>query len=173
MESKSEKIKFQIFWINLLIWEMKEYLSLFSDFHFSRFVMLFQSVFNVNGVCSFCPWSMCQLCLSFWQRQNIQDRFFQLCLPFYPCPNIPSIVLSQKWKSPISTFPLQLLHSALHAACEEGHLLCVLTLLKAGGSLTLPTNWGTLPIHLAAQNNRRDIVRTFLEFGCSADMVSW
>ena len=56
---------------------------------------------------------MCQLCLSFWQRQNISDRFFQLCLPFYPCPNIPDIFLAQKLKIHIFTFPLQLLHSAL------------------------------------------------------------
>ena len=68
-----------------------------------------------HGGCSFSPWSMCQLCLSFWQCQNISDRCFQLCLPFYPCPNIPDIVLSQKIKIPISTFPLQLLHSALFA----------------------------------------------------------
>ena len=32
----------------------------------------------------------------------------------------------------------------LHAACQEGHLLCVLTLLKAGASLTLPNNHGSL-----------------------------
>ena len=56
---------------------------------------------------------MCQLCFSFWQRQNISDRFFQLCLPFYSCLNIPDIFLSQKWKVPISTLPLQLWHSAV------------------------------------------------------------
>ena len=38
---------------------------------------------------------------------------FQLCLPFYPCPNIPDIFLSKKWKIPFSKFPLQLPHSAL------------------------------------------------------------
>ena len=60
----------------------------------------------------------------------------------------------------------------LHAACQE---LCVLTLLKAGASLTLPNNVGSLPIHNAAHGNRVEIIRTLLECGCSPDMdmVSW
>ena len=57
----------------------------------------------------------------------------------------------------------------LHAACQEGYLLCVLELLKAGASLT--NNQGSLPIHIAAQNNRVEIVKTLLESGCSPDMV--
>ena len=61
----------------------------------------------------------------------------------------------------------------LHHACQEGHLLCVLTLLKAGASLTLPNNQGTLPIHVAAKDNRVEVVRTLLEHGCIPDMVSW
>ena len=60
----------------------------------------------------------------------------------------------------------------LAGACEVGHLLCVLTLLKAGASLTLPDNQGSLPIHQAAGNNRMEIVKTLLEHGCSPDMVS-
>ena len=60
----------------------------------------------------------------------------------------------------------------LHVACAEGNLLCVLTLLKAGASLTLADNEGNLPIHAAARNNRVEIVRIFLEHGCSPDMVS-
>ena len=62
----------------------------------------------------------------------------------------------------------------LHLACQEGHLLCVLTLLKAGASLSLPNNHdGGLPIHPAAQYNRMEIVKILLEHGCSPDMVSW
>ena len=50
-------------------------------------------------------------------------------------------------------------------------MCCVSTLLKAGASVTLPTVDGSLPIHVAAHENRVEIVRTFLEFGCSPDMV--
>ena len=50
-------------------------------------------------------------------------------------------------------------------------MACVSTLLKAGASVTLPTVDGSLPIHVAAHENRVEIVRTFLEFGCSPDMV--
>ena len=61
----------------------------------------------------------------------------------------------------------------LHAACQQGHLLCVLELLKAGASITLPDNQGSLPIHQAAGKNRMEIVRALLERGCSPDTVSW
>ena len=63
----------------------------------------------------------------------------------------------------------------LNAACQEGHLLCVLTLLKAGASLTLPDNPGqqALPIHLAARRNRVEVVKSLLDHGCSLDMVGW
>ena len=61
----------------------------------------------------------------------------------------------------------------LHIACQEGHMLCVLTLLKAGASLTLPNSEGALPIHLAALHNRLDIVTTLLAHGCSPDMVTY
>ena len=60
----------------------------------------------------------------------------------------------------------------LYNASQEGHLACVLTLLKAGASVSLPTNDWYLPIHIAAVNNRVDIVRALLEHGCSLDMVS-
>ena len=61
----------------------------------------------------------------------------------------------------------------LHAACLEGHLLCVLTLFKAGASLTLPANDGSQSIHFAAYRNRVEAVKTLLEHGCSPDTVSW
>ena len=61
----------------------------------------------------------------------------------------------------------------LHAACQHGHLFCVLTLLKAGASLTLPNKWGSWPIHIAANGDRVEVVRTLLEHGCSPDIVSW
>ena len=61
----------------------------------------------------------------------------------------------------------------LLAACqEEAHVLCVLTLLKAGASLTLPNNRGVLPIHLAARCNRVEIVRILTERGCSLNTVN-
>ena len=62
--------------------------------------------------------------------------------------------------------------TALHAACKSGDLLCVLTLLKAGASLSLPSHRKTLPIHTAAQCNRTEIVRALLDHGCSPNMVS-
>ena len=60
----------------------------------------------------------------------------------------------------------------LLGACEEGHLACVLTLLKAGANFSLSSNDGNFPIHAAAQKNRVEIVKTLLEHGCSLDMVS-
>ena len=61
----------------------------------------------------------------------------------------------------------------LYFACQEGHLACLLALLKAGAaSVSLPDNQGGLPIHIAAQTNRVEIVRTLLDWGCSPDMVS-
>ena len=59
----------------------------------------------------------------------------------------------------------------LYSACIEGHLSCVLALLKAGASVSMPNNEGILPIHSAKQN-RVEIVRTLLDYGCSPDMVS-
>ena len=63
-------------------------------------------------------------------------------------------------------------YAPLYAACQEGHLASALRLLKAGATVTLPNNYGSLPIHIAAANNRVEIVRTLLEHGCSPDMVS-
>ena len=60
----------------------------------------------------------------------------------------------------------------LYVASQEGHLRCVLSLLKAGASLTLPDNQGMLPIHVAARWNKVEIIGTFLEHGCSPNMVS-
>ena len=60
----------------------------------------------------------------------------------------------------------------MQVACQEGHLPCVLTLLRAGASLTLPNNDGTLPIHLAAQLNRIEVVKILLKHGCCPDTVS-
>ena len=48
----------------------------------------------------------------------------------------------------------------------------MLVLLKAGASVSLSTNSGWLPIHFAAQENRVEIVRTLLDYGCSPEMVS-
>ena len=64
-------------------------------------------------------------------------------------------------------------YTPLHIACQEGHLLCVLTLLKAGSNLTLQTNTNTMPIHTAALSNRVEVLRILLEYGCSTDTVSW
>ena len=50
-------------------------------------------------------------------------------------------------------------------ACQEGHLACVLALLKAGAS-------ASLSIHTAAGHNRVEIVRALLDYGCSPNMVS-
>ena len=58
-------------------------------------------------------------------------------------------------------------------ACQEGYLTCILTLLKAGASVSLPDNDGLLPIHIAAKRNRVEIVRSFMEFGHSPDVVSY
>ena len=60
----------------------------------------------------------------------------------------------------------------MQVACQEGHLPCVLTLLRAGASLTLSNNDGSLPIHLAAQFNRIEVVRILLKHGCCPDTVS-
>ena len=61
----------------------------------------------------------------------------------------------------------------LHFACQEGHLVCVLALLKAGANVSMPDISGSLPIHVAASRNRVDIVSTLLDYGCSLDMVSF
>ena len=60
----------------------------------------------------------------------------------------------------------------LFAACQEGHLACVLTLLKAHASVSLVNSKGVLPIHIASEKNRVEIVRTLLDYGCSPDTVS-
>ena len=62
----------------------------------------------------------------------------------------------------------------LFSACQEGHLACVLILLKAGPSMYLGTveHGGRLPIHVAAQRNRVEIVRTLVDHGCSPNVVS-
>ena len=59
----------------------------------------------------------------------------------------------------------------LHGACQGGHLACVLTLLKAGASISVALN-GLLPIHVAADSNRVEVVRTLLDYDCSPNMVS-
>ena len=53
--------------------------------------------------------------------------------------------------------------------CQGGHLACLLALLKAGASVSMAKDDGNLPIH--AQENRVEIVRTLLDYGCSPDMV--
>ena len=60
----------------------------------------------------------------------------------------------------------------LDLACQQGHLACVLALLKAGASVSVPDNYGLLQIHNAAGHNRVEIVRVLLDYGCSPDMVS-
>ena len=60
----------------------------------------------------------------------------------------------------------------LFNACLAGHLACVIALLKARASISVPNINGGLPIHVAAQLNRVEIVRTLLDYGCSLDMVS-
>ena len=92
---------------------------------------------------------------------------FRLCLSFYPCPNIPDIFLSQKWKIPISNFPLQLPHSALgqklsiffmrdrrHMRCSHFHSLYLdqINLLEGpkkhvAATLTFLFGWG-FPIYM-------------------------
>ena len=57
-------------------------------------------------------------------------------------------------------------------ACALGHMACVVTLLKAGASFTLPNKTGALPISVAAQNNRMEVIRILLEHGCSPDTAS-
>ena len=66
----------------------------------------------------------------------------------------------------------QRVKTPLHLACQEGHLACVLALLKAGASVSLPDNIGYLPIHTAARRNRVETVRTLLDYDCCPDMVS-
>jgi len=60
----------------------------------------------------------------------------------------------------------------LYFACRNGHLACVLALLKAGASVSMSDNEDMLPIHIAAKQNRVEIVKALLDFGCSPDMVS-
>ena len=62
--------------------------------------------------------------------------------------------------------------TSLYIACQEVHLACVLTLLKARASVTMPDNDGNLPIHAAAERNRVEIVRALLDYGSSPNMVS-
>ena len=61
--------------------------------------------------------------------------------------------------------------SALHLACQEGHVTVALSLLQAGASLTLADRQGARPIHLAAQFNRTAVVRLLLEHGAEPDQV--
>jgi len=56
--------------------------------------------------------------------------------------------------------------------CQGGHLACLLALLKAGANVSLPNNLGILPIHVAAGQNRVEIVRTLLDYDCSPDMLN-
>ena len=60
----------------------------------------------------------------------------------------------------------------LFEACQTGSLPCVLKLLKAGASVTLPNMYGSMPIHRAAESNNKEIVKILLEHGCSPDMAS-
>ena len=58
----------------------------------------------------------------------------------------------------------------LFMACQEGHMAFVLTLLKAGASVTLQNS--AMPIIAAAARNRVEILRTLIDFGCSPNSVS-
>ena len=109
-----------------MIWWGKEYLSLWSDFHFLWCHHSVISNLSISSnvkqrVCSCRPWSMWQLCLSFYQRSNNSDRFVNLASHFI-CVQIFQIYFSLKSeKNPISNFPLQLPHSALHYAAIESN----------------------------------------------------
>ena len=60
----------------------------------------------------------------------------------------------------------------LHYASQEGHLACVMTFLQAGADPLIPDDIGVLPIHIAAQFNRSEVVRTLIEEGrCCPDQV--
>ena len=43
----------------------------------------------VMGGGTFVSIRLCQLCLSFYQRPNISERFVDFSFSFYPCSNIP------------------------------------------------------------------------------------
>ena len=60
----------------------------------------------------------------------------------------------------------------LHLASQEGHLASVVALLQAGADPLLPKDDGLLPIHMAAQFNRTEVVRILIESTkCSKDQV--
>ena len=60
----------------------------------------------------------------------------------------------------------------LHCASTEGHIVSVVTLLQAGADPLLTDNYGQLPIHAAARNNKFEVVRILIEQGgCSPDQV--
>ena len=57
-------------------------------------------------------------------------------------------------------------------ASQEGHLASVVTLLRAGADPLLSCDDGALPIHLAASENHREVVKILIEQGgCSPDQV--
>ena len=45
------------------------------------------------------PIQLCQLCLSFYQRPNISDRFVNFSFSFYPCSNIPDTFVGDEMNS--------------------------------------------------------------------------